>query len=112
MLIHLDPAGIDKPARPDVPPALPAATSGTHRRRLMFVFGTRPEAIKLAPVITQLRNQTAAEVVVCVTAQHRQMLDQVLQTFDIKPDIDLDVMQPGQTLREGLINAAATGPYQ
>jgi len=66
----------------------------THR--LLVVFGTRPEAIKLAPVISALRS--AADVRVCVTAQHRSMLDQVLRVFDIRPDRDLNLMRPGQDL--------------
>ena len=62
------------------------------------IFGTRPEAIKLAPVIHGLQNEPRLACRVCVTAQHRQMLDQVLETFSIKPDTDLNLMQPGQTL--------------
>ena len=70
------------------------------RLRLLFVFGTRPEAIKLAPVIRVFREQFSAdfEVQVCVTAQHRAMLDQVLKVFQIEPDYDLNAMRPGQTL--------------
>ena len=69
------------------------------KRTLLFVFGTRPEAIKLSPLIRRLRCSAAGhQVKVCVTAQHRQMLDQVLAAFDIQPDYDLDVMLPGQTL--------------
>jgi UDP-N-acetylglucosamine 2-epimerase (non-hydrolysing) len=65
----------------------------------MLVFGTRPEAIKMAPLVHALRAaQEAFAVQVCVTAQHREMLDQVLKIFDITPDIDLNVMQPGQDL--------------
>lgn len=65
---------------------------------MLFVFGTRPEAIKLAPVILELRRRLEFHVSVCVTAQHREMLDQVLETFDIRPDYDLDIMCPGQDL--------------
>jgi UDP-N-acetylglucosamine 2-epimerase (non-hydrolysing) len=72
--------------------------SRKHRERLLVVFGTRPEAIKLAPLIEELRTEKRFEVVVCVTAQHRQMLDQVLTLFDIKPDIDLDLMREDQSL--------------
>ena len=64
--------------------------------KVLFVFGTRPEAVKMAPVIRELSN--SFEVVICVTAQHREMLDQVLELFDIKPDHDLDIMKPGQDL--------------
>jgi len=64
--------------------------------KILIVFGTRPEAIKMAPVVCELKQ--ALDVKVCVTAQHREMLDQVLDLFGIKPDYDLDVMQPGQDL--------------
>ena len=64
--------------------------------KILFVFGTRPEAIKMAPVIRALEGNF--DIKLCVTAQHRQMLDQVLELFEIKPDYDLDVMQPGQDL--------------
>jgi UDP-N-acetylglucosamine 2-epimerase (non-hydrolysing) len=66
-------------------------------RRIMLVFGTRPEAIKMAPLYQALSKRDC-EVVTCVTAQHREMLDQVLDWFHIKPDHDLDLMQPNQTL--------------
>lgn len=67
--------------------------------RILFVFGTRPEAIKLARVVAELRRDPESfEVRVCVTGQHREMLAQVLQLFDITPDIDLGLMQPGQGL--------------
>ena len=64
--------------------------------KVLIVFGTRPEAIKMAPVVTELGK--SLDVKVCVTAQHREMLDQVLDLFEIIPDYDLDVMQPGQDL--------------
>src|SRR5271166_3698623 len=68
-------------------------------RKILLIFGTRPEAIKLCPVIRSLREQPSRfQVVVCVTAQHREMLDQVLQAFEVRPDHDLDLMLPGQTL--------------
>jgi UDP-N-acetylglucosamine 2-epimerase (non-hydrolysing) len=68
-------------------------------RRILFIFGTRPEAIKLCPVILRLRESHAGfDVRVCVTAQHREMLDQVLDAFHVTPDFDLDLMLPGQTL--------------
>jgi UDP-N-acetylglucosamine 2-epimerase (non-hydrolysing) len=67
--------------------------------KILLIFGTRPEAIKLCPVIRGLReNPDKFDVKVCVTAQHREMLDQVLQAFQVKPDYDLDLMLPGQTL--------------
>lgn len=69
------------------------------KKKVMLVFGTRPEAIKMAPLYHALRRHgDDFETLVCVTAQHRQMLDQVLQTFDITPDIDLNLMKPGQDL--------------
>lgn len=68
-------------------------------RKILFVFGTRPEAIKLCPVLLDLRRHSAEFAVrVCVTAQHRAMLDQVLAAFEVTPDDDLDLMQPSQTL--------------
>lgn len=70
------------------------------RARIMIVFGTRPEAIKMAPIIEVIRNDPSVYLRVCVTGQHRQMLDQVLQLFDIVPDFDLSLMRPGQTLTE------------
>src|SRR6266852_3559060 len=70
-------------------------------RKILLIFGTRPEAIKLCPVIRSLREHPAHfDVKVCVTAQHREMLDQVMQAFEVKPDYDLDIMLPGQTLFE------------
>lgn len=71
------------------------------QRKILFVFGTRPEAIKLAPVVRRLREQKENfETRVAVTAQHRDMLDQVLDAFSIRPDDDLNVMRPGQSLFE------------
>lgn len=68
--------------------------------KVMTVFGTRPEAIKMAPLVKELESRQAIKSIVCVTAQHRQMLDQVLDTFKITPDYDLDIMKTGQTLSE------------
>jgi UDP-N-acetylglucosamine 2-epimerase (non-hydrolysing) len=68
------------------------------KHKVMVVFGTRPEAIKMAPVVMALQQSTVCEPVVCVTAQHRQMLDQVLDLFGIVPDYDLDIMSSGQDL--------------
>lgn len=67
-------------------------------KKIMTVFGTRPEAIKMCPLINEMKTRKNLDVVVCVTAQHRQMLDQVLLTFDIRPDYDLNIMKPQQTL--------------
>ena len=68
--------------------------------KVMTVFGTRPEAIKMAPLIKELESRSEIESIVCVTAQHRQMLDQVLSVFNIKPDYDLDIMKSGQSLAD------------
>ena len=69
-------------------------------KKILLVFGTRPEAIKMAPLVRALKAQTDVDARVCVTAQHRQMLDQVLTLFDIKPDYDLNLMRQGQTLTD------------
>jgi len=66
--------------------------------KVMSIFGTRPEAIKMAPLVKELESRKEIESIVCVTAQHREMLDQVLETFKIKPDYDLNIMKQGQTL--------------
>lgn len=66
--------------------------------KVMTVFGTRPEAIKMAPLVKELESRNEVESIVCVTAQHRQMLDQVLDTFNIMPNYDLNIMKQGQTL--------------
>jgi len=77
-------------------------------KRIMTVFGTRPEAIKMFPVVHALRAQPGIEARVCVTAQHRDLLDQVLDIAQIVPDVDLDVMQPNQTL-DALLARLVTG---
>ncbi|HUX91555.1 MAG TPA: UDP-N-acetylglucosamine 2-epimerase (non-hydrolyzing) [Gallionellaceae bacterium] len=69
-------------------------------KKALVVFGTRPEAIKMAPVVKQMREHFGGEVRVCVTAQHRQMLDQVLNLFGIVPEYDLNLMKPGQDLTD------------
>ena len=68
--------------------------------KVMTIFGTRPEAIKMAPLIKELETRKEIKSIVCVTAQHREMLDQVLETFKIKPDYDLNIMKQNQTLSE------------
>jgi len=68
--------------------------------KILTVFGTRPEAIKMAPLVKMLAQQPDFDARVCVTAQHRQMLDQVLDLFEIAPDYDLDIMKPGQSLSD------------
>jgi UDP-N-acetylglucosamine 2-epimerase (non-hydrolysing) len=69
-------------------------------KRIMTVFGTRPEGIKMMPVIREIRTRPRLDQIVCVTGQHRQMLDQVFTVFGERPDIDLDIMTPGQTLAD------------
>src|SRR5690606_6419138 len=76
--------------------------------KVMIAFGTRPEAIKMAPVVEALKATPGIQTIVAVTAQHREMLDQVLELFEIVPDEDLDIMQPGQTLA-GLTSRILTG---
>ncbi len=76
--------------------------------KVMSIFGTRPEAIKMAPLVKELERRKEIESIVCVTAQHRQMLDQVLETFNIKPDYDLNIMKQGQSLSE-ITSRALTG---
>ena len=66
--------------------------------RVMSIFGTRPEAIKMAPLVKELERREHIESLCCVTAQHREMLDSVLDIFKIRPDYDLNIMEPGQTL--------------
>ena len=68
--------------------------------KVMTVFGTRPETIKMAPLVKELKSREEIETIVCVTAQHRQMLDQVLNAFHIVPDYDLDIMKQGQSLSD------------
>ena len=92
----------EEPARDET------GSPGTGRQRILVIFGTRPEAIKLFPVIAALKTDPRFEPVVCVSAQHREMLDQVLEIAGIVPDHDLDLMQPGQTL-DSLTAALLTG---
>ncbi len=80
-------------------------------KKIMTVFGTRPEAIKMCPLINEMKKRLTLEVIVCVTAQHRQMLDQVLDTFDVVPDYDLNIMKDRQTLFDittGVLNGMKT----
>ncbi len=73
--------------------------------KVMSVFGTRPEAIKMAPLVKALEKEELTESIVCVTAQHREMLDQVLNDFEIVPDYDLNIMKAGQTLEDITVRA-------
>ena len=73
-------------------------------KKVMLVFGTRPEAIKMSPLVKELKKRKTIETIVCVTGQHRQMLDQVLEVFDIVPDYDLSIMRDKQTLFDVTIN--------
>lgn len=77
-------------------------------KKIMLVFGTRPEAIKMCPLVRELKKRKTLETLVCVTGQHRQMLDQVLQAFEVTPDYDLAIMKENQTLFDvttGILNA-------
>lgn len=76
-------------------------------KRVSFIFGTRPEAIKLAPLVLAMRKHGEFEPHVCVTGQHREMLDQVLEVFGIQPDVDLNLMRPNQSLGEFTARAIA-----
>lgn len=67
-------------------------------KKIMLVFGTRPEAIKMCPLVKELKERKNVQTVVCVTGQHRQMLQQVLECFKVVPDYNLDIMQDKQTL--------------
>ncbi len=73
-------------------------------KKVMLVFGTRPEAIKMCPLVLELKKRPELKTVVCVTGQHRQMLDQVLKAFDVEPDYDLSIMQERQTLFDVTVN--------
>ena len=68
--------------------------------KVLFVFGTRPEGIKMSPIIKEIEKRKYIESYICVTGQHREMLDQVLEIFDIKPDYDLNIFKKGQTLTD------------
>ena len=70
------------------------------RLKVGILIGTRPEAIKMAPVINELRQSSEVDPVLCVTGQHREMLDQVLDVFELEPDFDLKIMKPGQNLTD------------
>ena len=78
------------------------------KKKIITIFGTRPEAIKMAPLVKELENRDGIESKVCVTAQHREMLDQVLELFDITPDFDLNIMKSKQTLT-GITNKVLEG---
>ena len=73
-------------------------------KKVMLVFGTRPEAIKMCPLVNELKKREELQTVVCVTGQHRQMLDMVLEAFDVRPDYDLSIMKDKQTLFDVTIN--------
>ncbi len=79
----------------------------TGMKRIMLVFGTRPEAIKMCPLVNELKKRAGAEVCVCVTGQHRQMLDQVLKAFSVTPDYDLAIMKERQNLFDITANILA-----
>ena len=77
--------------------------------KVLIIFGTRPEAIKMAPVVDLFRAEPNIDARVCVTGQHREMLDQVLALFNITPDYDLNIMKPGQDLTDE--KAEVTGSW-
>ena len=81
------------------------------QKHLLVLLGTRPEAIKLAPVVREMKARRAFSVRVCVTAQHRQMLDQVLSLFNIHPDVDLNLMQPNQNLADLTAEIFYSSPF-
>lgn len=83
----------------------------TARKKLMFVVGTRPEAIKMAPIVLMAKQDARFEARLVLTSQHREMLDQMLQVFDLKPDVDLDIMRHDQTLCQ-VTNSALQGLYE
>ena len=78
------------------------------KKKIITIFGTRPEAIKMAPLVKELEKREEIESKVCVTAQHREMLDQVLEYFEIKPDFDLNIMKSKQSLT-GITNRVLEG---
>ena len=73
-------------------------------RKIMVVFGTRPEAIKMCPLVNELKKREKIETIVCVTGQHQQMLEQVLDVFKVKPDYNLSIMKNRQTLFDVTVN--------
>ena len=73
-------------------------------RKIMLIFGTRPEAIKMCPLVKELKKNPIFETIVCITGQHREMLMQVMEVFCVEPDYNLDIMRPGQTLNEIAVN--------
>lgn len=80
-------------------------------KKVMLVFGTRPEAIKMCPLVLELKQRPGIQTIVAVTGQHRSMLDQVLKTFDVIPDYDLSIMKNKQTLFDittGVLNGMRT----
>ena len=77
-------------------------------KKVMLVFGTRPEAIKMCPLVLELKSRKKIETLVCVTGQHRQMLDQVLDAFGVTPDYDLSIMKDKQTLFDVTTNILNT----
>ena len=73
-------------------------------KKVMVVFGTRPETIKMCPLVKELKSREGLDTIVCVTGQHREMLDQVLEAFNVSPDYDLSIMKDKQTLFDVTIN--------
>ena len=77
----------------------------------MLAFGTRPEAIKMCPLVNELKRRKGLQTIVCVTGQHRQMLDQVLEAFQVEPDYDLSIMKEQQTLSLSCQPYPSSRPY-
>ena len=78
-----------------------AETKGqVQKSKILVVFGTRPEAIKMAPLIKEIEKHEEIEPIVCITAQHREMLDTVIELFEISPDYDLNIMEHGQSITD------------
>ena len=73
-------------------------------KKIMLIFGTRPEAIKMCPLVKELKTRPGIRTLVCVTGQHREMLDQVLEAFQVVPDYDLSIMKDRQTLFDVTVN--------
>ena len=73
-------------------------------KKIMLVFGTRPEAIKMCPLVNELKKRESIQTIVCVTGQHRSMLEQVLEAFNVEPDYDLSIMKDNQTLFDVTVN--------
>ena len=111
ILALLETKNIQIRKRKGLPKAQVKNFSDGGKLRVMLVFGTRPEAIKMCPLILELKKREDIVTIVCVTAQHREMLDQVLEAFNVKPDYDLNIMKSKQTLTH-ITSAVLNGVYE